>query len=156
MSSTLFDKEMKYLFDTDFFSPDFDPEDNNEHREVADSVLKKYEWNEVYKWFFEHLIQECLDAYSVYNALNLYVYYSIDSNPVPNPYDLCGYILYRIDLTENNRSYGEFTDEFVSSVLKDSGMISLDEIPYYNPFDDERMTFSIDKWRKIASSTKGT
>ena len=140
---------MDYLFNCNFFDDSFDPEDHEDHQDFADKVLQSYSWDEIYGYFFRHLTQDCTTAESVYNATNLYFVYCFDKNPVPNPYELVGYVLFRIDLDKYWDEYGDFIDSFAVSVLESSKKVSLMTDPYYAPWEDPK---SLSKWKNAKSN----
>ena len=141
-------KDMKYLFDCNYFDDSFDPEGNEEHQIFAEAVLAKYSWEEIYNWFFLHLTTNCTSAEAVYNALNLYLYYCFDEYPVQNPYELIGYILARIDLTVYWDEYGDFIDGFVNVILQKTGNLDLIKEPYYQCWKDPIVLKTVNEWKK--------
>ncbi len=141
-------EDLRYLFDCNFFDEDFDPEGNETHQDFAGNVLAKYNWEDVYNWFFCHLTTDCISAEAVYNALNLYYCYCFDEYPIRNPYELIGYILARIDLDAHWDEYGDFIDGFANSILQKTGNIDLQKDPYYQCWKDPHVQQSVEEWRK--------
>ena len=139
--------DMKYLFECNYFDDGFDPEGNEEHQNFAETVLAEYNWEEIYNWFFLHLITNCVSAETVFNALNLYWCYCFDEYPVRNPYELIGYILARIDLNSNWDEYGVFIDSFANEVLQKTGNLDLVKDPYYQCWKDPVVLKAVDEWK---------
>lgn len=146
---------MKDLFDCDFFAEAFDPEGSEEHSKLAEAVLAQYRWNDVYEAFYKHLIAECCTEESVFNALNLFFYYCFDENPIPNPYELAGYILFRMDLIgteESRRKYGDFVDGFLHNILEKSGHPRLVRDPYSYSWEDPKILAAKECWASTLSN----
>ena len=142
-------EDINYLFHCDFFAPDFDPEGEEIHKEFSEQVLENYLWDEIYQAFYNHFTTDCKTEKSVYNAINLFFYYCFDENEVPNPYELAGYILYRIDIAnsdENWKKYGDFIDSFINTILEKSGNINLMNDPYYRSWEDTRVLATQKYW----------
>ena len=139
--------DMNYLFDCDFFADDFDPEGDEGHQEFAAKVLEFYPWKDIYAQFYSHLTTECTTEKKVFNAINLFFVYCFDENPVPNPYQLGGYILYRIDLDKHWDEYGDFVDSFIIDILEKAGEISLTKDPYYKSWKDPKIAAEVERFR---------
>ena len=141
-------KDMQYLFECNFFDDSFDPEGNEEHQNLAETVLERYNWDDIYNWFFQYLTVDCKSAESVFNALNLYWCYCFDEYPVRNPYELIGYILFRIDLNVYWDEYGDFTDSFANVILQQTGNLDITRDPYYQCWKDPLVLKAIDEWKQ--------
>ena len=139
--------QLTTIFSVDFFDDSFDPE--GKETEIAEELLSSYDWSDIYQWFYNHLTQECKTSKEVYNAINLYFVYLFDKKPVPNPYELCGYILYRIDIDKYWDLYGDFTDSFIISILETCGKVNLVENPYYQSWNDENIITEKEKWTTL-------
>ena len=146
MNETLTTK-LEKIFSVDFFCDEFDPQ--GDEYDLAEIILKEYKWNDIYTWFYNHLVTSCLTDKEVYNAINLYFNYQFDKQIVPNPYELCGYILYRIDIENDYDEYGEFVDDFIIDVLENAGKINLTESPYYQSWNDPILLEAKEKWKTI-------
>ncbi len=140
-------KDFDFLFDCNFFSDDFDPENDEEHLKFAEKFLNYYSWKEIYAIFYEKLTTICTTADSVYNYINLFYYYGFVDMPIAEPYALIGYVLYKIDLKKDWEKYGDFVDSFIVGVLEASGKLDLQENPYYQPWKDENILCAVEKWR---------
>ena len=138
--------QLKMIFSKNFFSDNFDPE--GKEFDISQDILAKNKWSEIYNWFYTYLTGECLTAESVYNSINLYFCYLFDSHTVPNPYELCGYILYRIDIDEYWDIYGNFVDGFIIKILETAKKINIVTNPYYKCWDDPKIIEEKDKWAK--------
>lgn len=148
MNITNLQSDMEYLFNCNYFDKSFDPEGSEEHQDFAVKVLQLYQWDEIYNWFFHHLTQSCATAESSYNAINLYYCYCFDENPIPNPYELVGYILFRINLKDSWDKYGDFVDSFTTGILEKNKKVDLMADPYYQPWKDPEVIKQIESWRK--------
>ena len=142
--------EMLKLFDNDYFSDDFDPE--GPFQALADEVLEKYDWSDIYSWFYSYLTQECDTDVKVYNAINLFYGYWYLDKPIKNPYELIGYIYYRIDLDEHWEEWGDFIDGFAIGILERCGKADLMKDPYYRSWEDKNVIAAVEEWRKSNES----
>ncbi len=146
MNKTL-TKKLEEIFSVDFFCDEFDPQ--GEEYDFAQTILTEYKWNDIYVWFYDYLTTSCINYKEVYNAINLYFNYQFDKQVVSNPYELCGYILYRIDIEKDYDEYGEFVDDFIIGILENAGKINLTESPYYQSWNDPNLLEAKEKWKII-------
>lgn len=144
MNDTFISK-MQILFNQDYFSDEFEPEGKVE--QLAEEVLNDYTEDEIYNWFYNHLVSSCHTAQEVYNAINLYYCYSFDKIHINDLYDFLGYIFWKIDVENNWQEYGDFTDSFAIGLLERAGLVDLVVNPYYQSWHDEKIKNSIENWR---------
>ena len=137
--------KIEFLFNQNFFSDDFDPE--GEIPEIAEELLNSYSWNDIYNMCFEHFKNDCTTIEKLYNALNLYYIYSFADQPIPNPYELIGYILYRIDIEKDWDKYGEFIDTLAISIVDNSTGTSHLSDGYYRLYEDQKVVEAIEYWK---------
>ena len=137
--------KLEILFNQNFFSDEFDPE--GEFPEIAQELLYSYSWKDIYSMCFEHFTNKCVTADELYNALNLYYIYSFIEQPIPNPYELIGYILFRIDIEQDWDKYGEFIDTFTISILDKSLGSTLMTNGYYRTWEDPKTIEAIELWK---------
>lgn len=137
--------KIEFLFNQNFFSDDFDPE--GEIPEIAEELLNSYSWNDIYNMCFEHFMNDCTTIEKLYNALNLYYIYSFADLPIPNPYELIGYILYRIDIEKDWDKYGEFIDTLAISIVDNSTGTSHLADGYYRLYEDPKVVDAIEYWK---------
>lgn len=140
-------ESIDYLFNCDYFSDNFDPEGHEEHQDFAKTLLENYSWEQIYDGVFAFVTNNCTTPEATYNAINLYYCYLFDKKIIPNPYEFCGYILYRIDLDKYWDEYGDFVDSFVISILETCGVVNLKQNPYYQPWEDEKILKAIEEWK---------
>ena len=144
--NTQLNLELRKLFDNNYFADDFDPEDNLS--DVAVKLAEEYGWSDVYSWFFDYLTQECDTDVKVYNAINLFYVFGYEEYPIINPYELIGYIYYRIDLDEHWEEWGDFIDGFAIGILERCGKADLMKDPYYRSWEDKNVIAAVEEWRK--------
>lgn len=138
-------QDIHTLFENDYFSEEFEPEGTMQ--DLADEVIKKYSWSDIYNCFYHYLTRECDTDIKVYNAINLFYGYGYEENPIPNPYELIGYIYYRIDLHEHWEEWGDFIDGFAVGILERCGKADLTKDPYYCSWEDKKVIESANNWR---------
>lgn len=138
--------KLEILFNQNFFADEFDPE--GEIPEIAEELLNSYSWNDIYNMCFEHFTNDCTTIEKLYNALNLYYIYSFADQPIPNPYELIGYILYRIDIEKDWDKYGEFIDTLSISILDNSLGTNYMTDGYYRTWEDPKTIEAVEQWKK--------
>ena len=141
-------KSIRYLFDCDFFSENFDPEGNEEHQLYAEKLIVSNDWTSIFENILIYFIANCKTPKSVYNFCNLYTIYGFIDFPIANPYEFLGLIFFRADIYNNLEKYGDFFDSFSISILETNGIVNLFKDPYYNPFDDKYIINEVTRLRK--------
>ncbi len=141
----------KYLFNCDFFSDDFDPEDHEEHQIKAEELMRSYKWEDIIQEWTDYLYKNCHTPEEVINFASLFFYYGGADNYVPEPYKFIGYLLYRVDYQKYWEEAGDLIDSIAIEVLEYQGLISLMNDPYYSPFKDPNILNEVDHWKKTDS-----
>ena len=138
----------KYLFDCDFFSDSFDPEDHEDHLECAEKLLSTYPWNDIFYAWNRYLRNNCQTPESVINYCNLFSYYGGQDQFIQDPYDFLGYIFYMVDIDKYWDDAGEFLDGLSISILEKAGKISTVKDPYYQSWHDPEILKAVEKYKK--------
>lgn len=138
----------EYLFNCDFSSDNFDPDNNEEHYDVATKLLQNYSWNDIFNAWNDYLHQNCKTPESIINFCNLYTYYGGLDYYVPHPYDFIGYIYYMVDINKYWNEAGDLLDNMAITILENSGDLSTTQDPYYQSWKDPRILNAIEEWRK--------
>lgn len=142
------ERETEYLFNADWFSDDFDPEDNEEHMDRAYKLQYEYSWEEIYPIWKGYLYKNCKTFKELVNYANLYYYYGGTDHIISDPYEFCSYFMYRYDISELWDEGGEDIENLVISVLKTCGYVSFWMERNTNIFEDEDLKYHILEWRK--------
>lgn len=58
-------RQLNTIFSVNFFYDSFDPD--GQESEIAENLLKTYEWSNIYEWFYNHLTTDCITSKEVYN-----------------------------------------------------------------------------------------
>lgn len=147
-------RETEYLFDCDFFSDDFDPEDECVHAEHADKLMDRYDWKDIFDVWNNYLHTRCISAEQVINFCNLFVYYGGHDNYIPCPYEFIGYLFYRVDIEKYWERVGSVLDSISIGILEKIGEISLIKDPNYRPEKDPRIIAEVEKYKAMEGGSK--
>ncbi len=113
---------------------------SNEQKEldiIFENILKNNVWENIYKCFDYYLRNECETEDDVINFVNLFVHYVGLNFKIPykyDPYDLIGYILFKVDLKKRWDDC-EIFDDFANQALG----IDLMKDPYYQFWKDPKI-----------------
>lgn len=145
MKNSKFNKEIKYLFDCDFFSKDFDPTGKEEHTQFANKLLSNNNWSEIFESIEEYVKENVKTEKQIVNFVNHYLGYGFARQVIDYPYQFIAYFFKRFDVDKNWDNGGETIDDFATSILDKCGYIDLVKNPYYNTAKDEKLLLEIEK-----------
>ena len=135
----------KKLFSSDFWKTS--SEEFNKLDRLANEILAKYSWDDVYADFDEYLRNCCKTETDVINYVHFFVHYKGLKFKIPNqydPYDLVGYILSMVDLEKRWDDCGGLFDDFANQALK----IDLYSDPYYQFWRDPKILEIANKYKE--------
>ena len=135
----------KKLFSSDFWKTS--SEEFNKLDRLANEILTKYSWDDVYADFDEYLRSCCKTEDDVINYVSFFTYYLGLKFKIPNqydPYDLVGYILSMVDLEKRWDDCGGLFDDFANQALK----IDLYNDPYYQFWRDPKILEIANKYKE--------
>ena len=133
----------------------FTDEKCEELADKADELREEFSWKEIYKCWFNYLKDRCNTPEEVINWAHLYWTYVGSEEIVEEPYRLGGLLLYRI--SDKKKYYDDLTgiiDSVVTTLLENSGYISLVDDPYYDFESDPKILAELEKWKKYYSKKK--
>ncbi len=134
----------KKLFNSDYWKTS--SEEFNKLDRLANEILAKYSWNDVYADFDEYLRNCCKTEDDVINYVSFFVHYmglSFQIPPKYDSYDLVGYILSMVDLEKRWKDCDVF-DDFANQALK----IDLYSDPYYQFWRDPKILEIANKYKE--------
>ncbi len=139
----------EHLFGCNFKDDTFDPDNQEEHLEMALKLLDNYSWENVYPVLINHLYTKCNTPDDVINFANLYFYYGFADQTVPNPIEFISYLYYMVDMSidKNWDEAGDLFDSLTINVFSSCGLVNMKDNPYYSPLDDERILEGISTWK---------
>lgn len=135
-----------YLFNCDYFAEDFDANDTYEHYDCAQKQKEEYKWADVYNSWFTFLLEKCDTPERVINFVNLFSYYGGQDQATKEPYELLGYIFYKVDMNQYWEEAGSLFDGVAVTLLENCGKINTVKNPYYSPSKDPELIASIQRW----------
>jgi len=138
-------KETEFLFDSDFFSDDFDSHENYEHLNRAEKLLSSATWKEIFNAWDSYKNQHCETESEMINFANLFVYYGGIDYPIPNPYKFIASIFSKIDINSCDDNTYDFLDGFAIKILEKCGLIDTVKDPYYKVCEDSKFKSELDK-----------
>lgn len=147
-------QETEYLFNCNFFSDDFDPEDNCTHLDRAELLLDNYDWKDIFQAWNSFLHTKCPSTGDVINFCNLFVYYGGHENFIPDPYEFIGYLYYRINLDLYWDEASSVLDSIAIGILSRTGEVNLSKQPDYRPEKDSKIIAEVEKLKAAERSKK--
>ena len=142
------------LFECDWFSDEFDPEDHEEHLDEALELAKEYDseiiFNASHVWAKEH----CKKPEEFINFANLFCYYFFCDACVANPYPFLAFLYNGIDWKNDRENAENASDVYWSiatAVLRKSGILKSYYYDEYEPLQDEQLLAEMKKQK----DTKG-
>ena len=135
-------RSVDYLYNCDFFSDEFDPEDHEEHLHKAAEIMQMYTYTDFHQASFKWMRSHCASPEQYINFANLYFYYGGADFYVDNPYPFLAYLYNGIDW-ERDSVNAEKADEIFWSVAVD--LLQHSEMYHgyadeYDPFKDPVLT----------------
>ena len=146
--TSLIERETDYLFNGDFAAEDYDPEGAEERLERAERLIQSHPWRDVFDAWNNYLRAKCSTPEEVVNFCNLFYYYGGQDHPLPEPYDFIGYLFCKIDLDQYWEEAGDLLDSLSTTILAQSGALSLMDDPYYQPWKDPKILAVVEAYRK--------
>lgn len=121
-----------------------DDEIGEKYFELANSLIKKYNWHNVYLYWYDFLIKKCKTEKEIINFANLFWYYEGYKYFIPNAVEFCAYFYANISMNtyiENE----PVIDGITWNVLKNSGVYLKNELFFENfePYKDPILTKTI-------------
>ncbi len=140
-------RTIDYLFSCDYFSDEFDPDGEEEHREQAEKVLTEYSFAEFYHASFEWMKNNCKKPEQYINFANLYFYYGGSDFCIDNPYPFLAWLYNGIDWENDKQNADEAYDIFwsVAVELLRNAEIYRGYTDEYDPFTDKKLQEEIKK-----------
>jgi hypothetical protein len=144
------DEITEKLFNVDFEKDLDDEKKYDEYVNMAADTIKQNGWENVYKSWYDYLINCCKSEDSIINFANLFWSYEGYKQVIPNPYEFCGYFYANICL-EKQTDIIPVLDGITWNALVNSSIYSSNDNYFedFSPFNDEKLLESIDKWKKM-------
>lgn len=136
-----------YLFNCDFFSDSFDPEDHEEHLDKSNELQASYPWQDIITEWHNYLYTNCHTPEEVINFANLFFYYGGADDYNPDPYKFIGYLYARVDMDKYWDQAGNLFDSIAMDILQFQQLVNIVEDPYYDPLKDKKVIDEISKWK---------
>ena len=132
-----------YLFNCCFT----DAEDHEDHLKMSWELFDNYAWLDIYPVWIQYLHAKCEMPEDVINFVNLYVYYEVADQTVPNPVEFLSYLYFKIDMEKYWDEAGELFDGLAVNIFSRQGLVNIMENPYYSPLKDERILSDVAAWK---------
>ena len=135
-------RSVDYLYNCDFFSDEFDPEDHEDHLHKLEEIMQKYTYTDFHQASFRWMCSHCEAPEQYINFANLYFYYGEADFYVDNPYPFLAYLYNGIDWDRDHVN-AERADHIFWSIAV--GLLRHSEIFHgyadeYDPFKDPVLT----------------
>ena len=88
------------LFSQNVYDDSIPDEEFDKLEELAEEVIEKYGWNNVYSDWISYLYDECTTDDMVVNFATLFLNYDGCEKYNPDPYKFIAYLYYRVDVTK--------------------------------------------------------
>ena len=137
---------------------EYTDEVDNECRDIVETTIEQFGWQDVWKSWYRYLIQKCRSAKEVCNFAHLFFGYSGTKYPIDNPYEFLGYIYYYLGLNSS-----KYEDEYNALTIMDS--ITIDTLEKagvkkdlwlddnYVPEKDPLIIQSVEDWKNRIENT---
>ena len=130
------------LFSQNVYDDSIPDEEFDKLEELAEEVIEKYGWNNVYSDWISYLYDECTTDDMVVNFATLFLNYDGCEKYNPDPYKFIAYLYYRVDVTKNSDAFDIF-DTIAITLLPHAGLVNLYEDPNYSAQLDPKIQAEI-------------
>ena len=141
-------QETKFIFDTDWFSEESGPLNDEEYFYRSDKLQKDYPWEKIYPVWREYIYKHGTSFKSLVNFANLCFSYGIQDHVIPDPYEFCSFFMYRWDISKLWDEGGEDIENLVISILEKCGYVNFWTEENIYIFEDEKLKYHILKRRE--------
>lgn len=145
----------EFIFNRDYLSEldetnDISEDEEKKYDDVVEKLYEEYDWNDIFKCWFDYLQRKCINAKQALNFAHLFWNYEGHEHYIEDPYKFLSYFYYRIDMKKYRDIAMTILDGISIEVLHRAGITNVyyDENPYYEPENDPMMIREIENWKK--------
>lgn len=139
--------ETNYLFDYNFNDDSIPEKIEEAHLDRATALLDNYQWNDIYKCWFEYLKANCKTPEEVINWANLFFWFGGSEMSIPDPYSFLGYLYYKVDVSKYVDEAQTVFDGIAIGILEKIGKVNLMNNPNYAPETDPEIIAAVERWK---------
>ena len=139
--------ETNYLFDYNFNDDSIPEKIEEAHLDRATALLDNYQWNDIFKCWFEYLKANCKTPEEVINWANLFFWFGGSEMSIPDPYSFLGYLYYKVDVSKYVDEAQTVFDGIAIGILEKIGKINLMNNPNYAPETDPEIIAAVERWK---------
>lgn len=139
--------ETNYLFDYNFNDDSIPEKIEEAHLDRAAALLDNYQWNDIFKCWFEYLKANCKTPEEVINWANLFFWFGGSEMSIPDPYSFLGYLYYKVDVSKYVDEAQTVFDGIAIGILEKIGKINLMNNPNYAPETDPEIIAAVERWK---------
>lgn len=139
--------ETNYLFDYNFNDDSIPEEIEEAHLDRATALLDNYQWNDIFKCWFEYLKANCKTPEEVINWANLFFWFGGSEMSIPEPYSFLGYLYYKVDVSKYVDEAQTVFDGIAIGILEKIGKVNLMNNPNYAPETDPEIIAAVERWK---------
>ena len=139
--------ETNYLFDYNFNDDSIPEKIEEAHLDRATALLDNYQWNDIFKCWFEYLKANCKTPEEVINWANLFFWFGGSEMSIPDPYSFLGYLYYKVDVSKYVDEAQTVFDGIAIGILEKIGKVNLMNNPNYAPETDPEIIAAVERWK---------
>lgn len=110
-------------------------------------LIDHYGWDIVYQEWFHYLKEECKTQQDVTNWAHLFWWFTGCDYPIPDPYELLGYLYSHVDVKDRVLNSETLFYSIATTFLQPLGYVDLWNDPYYEPLEDPKILKAMEKWK---------
>ncbi len=138
----------KYLFDR-LYSDEITDDEEDAILDQVDQQISEFGWDKTYASWKDYLMNSCNTPESALNFANLFWWYGGQDHPIPDPYQLLGYLYYRIGLNTDSYEVSSILDSLATNILPKAGYCEADLLhnPNYVPESDPQIIAAAEAYK---------